>query len=178
MFFFGHVGITVGAIHSINQKFARQGGSLIDLRKAAVLSLGPDLIDKPIGLLYRNVFENHTRLFAHHALFSVLILVLFWRQKQMLAHWMLMWCVYFGHIVLDRFWDVHGIKNFLWPLCGPLDSMNPNISARWYAALQEPYNFCGELAGIIILLVLFRKYRLYRPSQWKEFWKVGTLPPR
>ena len=67
MLLFGHLGITAGVAHALNQKFNYK----IKLRTAAILGLAPDLIDKPLGLLYPNVFENHTRLLGHHALFCV-----------------------------------------------------------------------------------------------------------
>lgn len=149
MFFFGHIGITVGAVDAVNKRF----NTKVDLRKVAVLALLPDLIDKPLGLLYPNVFENHTRLFGHHALFSIFLFVLFWSLRRRIRHWIILWCAFFGHMILDRFWS-YGVENFFWPLLGDPKQLNPNMTERWGHALLEFYNLGGEILGFIVLAVI------------------------
>lgn len=157
MLLLGHLGITAGAAHAVNKKF----GYDLDVRKAAVLGLAPDLIDKPLGLLYPNVFENHTRLLGHHALFCLLVLAFLLAFKRRVRHPFLYWGAYMSHIVLDRVWS-KSLPNFLWPLLEKPKSLGEDIYHRWYEALFDPYNIFGEVSGALILLYLYFEYRSRR----------------
>lgn len=149
MLLFGHVGITAGAAHVLNRKF----GYKLNIRRAAFLGVAPDLIDKPIGLLYPNVFDNHTRLLGHHALFCVVVLAAFLAFKKRMKYPLVYWGAYMSHIALDRIWHL-SLPNFLWPLLGMPQGLDSNIPVRWYNALFDPYNACGEIAGLLILIYL------------------------
>lgn len=150
-------------------------GRKIDLRKVAVLAIAPDLIDKPIGMLYPNVFGNHTRLFAHSLLISLGVLGVLWRRRQVWLHPFALWCAYFGHLLLDRIWRKDSIHAFLWPFLKNRPPLPPGFLHRWLITLLMPYYFCGEILGLSILVYLFFRYRLFLRENFYLFLKTGDL---
>jgi len=170
MVFFGHIGITVGIVQAVNVRFKRH----IDLRAAGLLALGPDLFDKPLGLLYPNVFGNHTRLYGHSALFALVLLVLFYARRRRFTEILPLWLCYAGHLILDRTWIFS--KHYLyWPFIGRPPMRPPQIVKRFWEGAQTVYNLTGEALGLSILIYLVFHYMLYRKDRWKGFWRDGTL---
>lgn len=177
MLFFGHVGITIGVVHAFKRRFKRG----IDLRPVAVMAVAPDLLDKPIGLLYPNTFGNHTRLMAHSLVAAILILALLWVRKgrgRDLVHGVLiLWGAYLGHFLLDRLWikDQHAL---FWPFVPWPPPLEIVPWVRWWNALSQPYTLAGEILGISILVFLAVKYRLHRPKNARAFLRTGVLGER
>jgi hypothetical protein len=173
MLFFGHVGITVGAV----QAYAVQRRRSIDLRKAVFLALLPDLIDKPLGLLYPNAFGNHTRLYAHSLLFSFVLFALFAASNTRIRDRVALWFCLVGHLFMDRMW-INSKEYLLWPALGTPPPLSPGFLRRWYEAFFQPYNFWGELIGLAILVFLVFRHKLYRPRPLKNFIATGLLEPQ
>lgn len=157
MFLFGHIGITVGAVHYLKNKRHLR----LDLRAVALLAIAPDLIDKPIALLFHDAFGNHTRLLGHTLLFSIVVLatLLLMKQKRRVHYPFILWCSYFAHMIFDRIW-LKDLDVFFWPLSGPLRKLDAPILQRWYQALSDPYTACGEIIGLTVLLYLGARHLL------------------
>ena len=151
----GHVGIALGvafALVRILKKSPDPKTFIIIVGVAAVL---PDLIDKPIGLLYG--FQGGGRLFAHTLLFSAIVMavsLIAWRvaTRRELAISLLplfftlaVWI----HLVLDLMWEVPEV--LLWPAYG---LGFPTGEFSWGHLTASPYAMAGEVAGAIILVYL------------------------
>ena len=179
MVFFGHIGITVGVAHLYNQrKLSKQfiegafpahsspiegafpaHSSLIDLRLAGFLAIAPDLVDKPIGLIFHETFGRHTRLYAHSLLFSFLVLIAFYLYRKRLVHPVILWLTFFGHMILDRAW-IFSREYFYWPLLGLPAPLTRSVVLGWMMGAITPYNLFGEVIGLAILWAVRREQML------------------
>lgn len=170
MFFFGHVGITVGLSQLVNTHSNKK----IDLRKAAFFAVLPDLIDKPLGILFADYFELHSRLYAHSLVWAVLLMFGLWAYQKKLHHPFIYWFCYLGHDFLDRIWE-KDLNYFLWPFMPRPQAYHKEILERWAEAITLPYSMFGESLGLSILVFLFVYYRLYARSNFYSFLKSGAL---
>ncbi len=170
MFFFGHIGITAGVIQGVNQSTGRK----IDLRKAMFLSVLPDLLDKPVGVLYPNVFGNHTRLWGHSLLVAGLVLGLLLALGRRLRYPWILWGTYLGHFLLDRLW-INDYAAMFWPFATERIPLATTILKKWHDSIYQPWSIFGELTGLLILIYLYGSYRLDRPGRWRQFWRTGNL---
>ncbi len=160
----GHIGITIGVVHAVNRK--------VDLRKVAVLAIAPDLLDKPLGLLFPKIFFNHTHIFGHSLLFSIAILIGFFYFRKQLVFPFLLWASYFGHMALDRIWKFTP-HTFLWPFLGQVPPEQFTALERWKIGLFNSYNLIGELIGLSVIIFLAWYYKLYTLKNFKTFIKSG-----
>lgn len=166
MLLFGHVGITVGLVHVANRG--------ADLRKAALVSILPDFIDKPLGLLYPKFFGNNTRLYGHSLLFSALLLAFFlWRRDKARTPFIL-WAACLGHLLFDKMWEGN-LPSLFWPFLGDFPPLALSAFQRWKVILMDPYTYTGEILGIGVLLFLTAHYQLYRKDEARKFWRTGRL---
>ncbi len=159
MFFFGHVGITTGLVHAVNKKYFK---NKLNYPLIGFLSLGPDIIDKPLGLLAKERFGNNTRLYGHSLVFSLCLGLGLWiyfrnrkTKKIKTSYYVLLWSAFFGHNILDEFW-IKSLHMFFWPLLGYPPTRTPEIFKRWWELLQTPGVFVPELIGILILIYLYK----------------------
>ena len=189
MLIFAHTGITLGAAaivagavknHSIplrNQTswFVTLSGYL-DIRLLLIGSLLPDIIDKPLGLLFLRDSLSSGRIYAHTLLFFFLIAaagLLLYKLRH--RTWMLVLAAgTFTHLVLDEMWTTP--KTLFWPLLGlEFDRIK---AAAWLSNILEvlrtyPEVYIPEILGFTILtwfglLLIFRK-------QVQDFLKQGKL---
>ncbi|MCJ2556345.1 MAG: metal-dependent hydrolase [Candidatus Thermoplasmatota archaeon] len=155
MFPLGHVGIALGvafALVRILKKSPDPKTFVIIVGVAAVL---PDLIDKPIGLLYG--FQGGGRLFAHTLLFSVIVMAVSlvawrWATRRELATSflpLLFTLAVWIHLLLDLMWEDPEI--LLWPAYG---LGFPTGEFSWGHLTASPYAMAGEVVGAIILVYL------------------------
>jgi inner membrane protein len=159
VFVFGHVGLTLAAARAVDRD--------IDLRWAALLALGPDLLDKPLSRLIPEVVNHNTRGFGHTLLFSLLVLAAALLWKRRLRPALVLWGCYAGHFVLDGMWrNINPIILF-WPALGGFPPVVHGPRLSWYTAAMA----AGELAGLAIVyrLGLFDRGRL------ASFLKSGRL---
>lgn len=172
MFFFGHVGITVGAIHRFSN--SKKSSPSIDYRWVAIGSILPDLLDKPVGLLYPNLFGNNTRL-AAHSWFSCLTLLLFaaYFYKKHNLKWLTV--SYLMHMILDQMWGQRERIIFLYPFLGNPIPWAESATTRWLLFYQNSYTVTGELLGILILIKISLKYNLFKIENFKKFLSTGKL---
>jgi membrane-bound metal-dependent hydrolase YbcI (DUF457 family) len=177
MIFFGHVGLTTGIIKGA-EAVASKGRAVeklpVDYRLVMLGAMLPDIIDKPVGLLFRNTFPN-SRLFAHTLLFSILLLsVVLWRYRRKQKNTILLLGVSsFIHIILDGMWNI--TQNLFWPL---YSWSFPPRTGDWISEslehfLHDPFLISSELIGFAILSFFF--IRSIRRKEFKSFIRAGKL---
>ncbi len=170
MIFVGHVAATILATQLYIDRTRRR----IDLRKMAVISMLPDLIDKPLAFCFPEFFGYHTRLYAHSLLFCLVMIPVFRALRRRLGPPLICWLVLAGHLLMDRVW-ITNKEMFFWPL---LDDAKPQPKValdifNWTAF--QPANFEIEIAGVLILCVVAAHYRLYRKEKLLLLLKTGNL---
>ncbi len=163
MFILGHTGLTAGAIHSLDRR--------ADLRLVPIFALLPDLVDKPLDILAPSFTNGWTRTVGHSlvgwAVFSIAV-ALVQRRRSWVA------ILSYGlHLALDRMWlrDMHVL---LWPFLGATFD-EPWIAEHSFQGLLKPWVFCGEMAGLAVLVLLWVKGRLWDPGSREAFLATGVL---
>lgn len=193
MVILGHAGITTGII-KLYEKATHKPSAPIDYRAVIIGSLLPDLIDKPLGMVFlRNTFHN-SRLFAHTLLFSAVLLIIgliLFRRRQSSRLLLLSVCC-FIHLALDSMWQYTAI--LFWPFIGAkivnvaqLGWVKAFLLSRAFPArpegqwitqditflLHDPFYMGAELFGFAVLAFLFLK--AIRRKQLKAFFTQGRL---
>lgn len=164
MFVFGHAGLTIAAARAVDRG--------VDLRWAALLSLAPDLVDKPVVRLFPALVSHNSRSFGHTALFSLLVLgaALLWKRRTKPA--LVLWGCVAGHFLFDAMWRGDNPSVLLWPLLGdfPRPAHGPVFSKLTLAYVL------GEIAGLVILVKLARRHGLAERPRLAAFLRSGVLP--
>jgi inner membrane protein len=148
MVFFGHVGLAAAAARFIEKRTAAR----IDYRVVILGSMFPDIIDKPLFMLFSGVpsgrFAAHTLLFA-----AVLLGVGAYRHMR---GWGTGALAFGGavlvHDLLDSMWVYP--RTFFWPLLGL--GFEPTKDADWLAGVaynffNDPAVYVPEAAGACIV---------------------------
>ena len=175
MLILGHTSITLGvavvaeALHerhslgttSSRTVLQRLGDSLIslsrkvDLRLLLIGSLLPDIIDKPVGMLFFPGVFGTGRLFCHALIFPMALaaagVVPYLRTRSnalfVLAYGALM------HLILDSMWLNPG--TLFWPvteLSLPATPYTDWLGNIFHSLLTNPVAYLPETAGVILLL--------------------------
>ena len=197
MIFFGHIGITAGVskvceycispqktgivqehnflseIYRLILKIRERLGR-IDYRMVMIGSILPDIIDKPLFLLFSDTVNLSGRDYAHTLLFHIILLtgglVLLRYRKS----WLLVIALSSAmHLILDQMWGCP--ETLFWPLLGPLPGADAAgwVSGRWYSIFTAPEAYIPEIIGLVILSVFF--YRLVKNKQVTEFITSGVI---
>jgi inner membrane protein len=181
MLIFAHTGLTLGAAAIVagsiknckspsgNRKFRLTALlGYLDIRLLLVGSMLPDIIDKPLGLLFLRDTLSSGRIYAHTLLFFVLITFtgfLFYRFQH--KTWMLVLSAgTLTHLILDQIWITP--KTLFWPFLGlEFDRIEVTswISNIFEALRTYPQVYIPEFIGFIILVwfglvLIFRKQML------------------
>jgi hypothetical protein len=164
MFILGHCGIAAAIVYAVDKK--------ADLRLVLFAAMLPDLIDKPLALVAPSFANGWTRLVAHGltglAVFSI-VAILLWREKAWapILGWLL-------HLVLDRMWeDVHIL---FWPFAGFFFAQHPkSFMERWWEKFHDPWTICGEAVGLLALVTLSVRGRLWERRRRLAFLASGIL---
>ncbi len=197
MIFFGHIGITAGVskaceycISSKRPRIVKEGGSLsgmyrlilrarerlgqIDYRMVIIGSILPDIIDKPLFLLFSDTVNLSGRDYAHTLLFHIALLtgglVLLRYRKS----WLLVVALSgMMHLILDQMWV--SPETLLWPLLGPLPGTEAEgwVSERWYSMFTAPGAYIPEIIGLVIISLFL--YRLVKNRQVTRFITSGVV---
>jgi inner membrane protein len=198
MLLLGHVGITFGvalaaetlsprARHSVpgplhGTMLTRMHAAIVslasrvDLRILLVASLLPDIIDKPVGLLFFPDVFGTGRLFAHALIFPVVLaLAGAWHYRARSSTALL--TLAYGaamHLALDAMWRTPGI--LLWPFVRPLP--RGAESEAWFSRLlttllTNPAAYLPEIVGAILLIPLL--WVVLRWSGLKRFLRFGAV---
>ncbi len=166
MLIFGHVGLTTAAAQAV-----RPGE---DLRAPALMSLLPDLIDKPVRVLWPALVNDSTRGFAHSLAGAAVVLIALVAARGRRPRTALLWACYAGHLVLDRMWLAQDRIVLLWPLLGPFPRPGPGSVLL---AHLNYYDVGGEFVGLLLLLELARRHRLFERARLLAFCRTGELRP-
>ncbi|MDK2877171.1 MAG: hypothetical protein PWQ22_1581 [Archaeoglobaceae archaeon] len=149
MLIFGHLGITIGIPWLMESKLKIRMNYLL----IAIGSLLPDIIDKPIGL----IFLENGRVFAHTLIFILILSLLGLKYRKLLY----LSSASFLHLIQDKAWIEP--KTLLWPFLGT-DFPRKIEFQEYVGKVVSEYNpsfsetFIFEVAGILILL-MFLKFR-------------------
>lgn len=147
MYILGHSGITLYAARAVDPE--------IDWRAPVVLALLPDLIDKPLALLFPAWVNFSTRAFGHTFLAWLVVLAALALLRRRLKHPWVLWACFAGHAVLDMMWTGDSRAIFAWPLLGPIPPPTFAVGSFWTPA--RIYNVIGEVVGLTLLLKLAAK---------------------
>jgi membrane-bound metal-dependent hydrolase YbcI (DUF457 family) len=176
MLFFGHTGITLTTFYAMERFMVNHGkriASRIDYRLVLVGSVLPDLIDKPLGILFPNVLGNG-RDYVHTLLFLALITglgLLLWRKRRRPGVLVLAGGC-FVHLILDSMWTQPAV--LLWPFYGhAFPAGTPSLWSDFWirAILTKPVIYISELYGIMLFgwLIIFRRGLLARMIRTGRF---------
>ena len=168
MLLFAHTGITLGAAAVLAGalKYKNKSGNgiltwfrsfseYVDIRILIIGSMLPDIIDKPLGMVFFREEFSSGRIFAHSLLFLVVLGAAgFYLFRKRQKTWLLV--LAFGtfiHLALDQIWLMP--KTVLWPWLG--FSFERIEITDWYSLwfrdiLAYPDIFIPELVGLGILL--------------------------
>lgn len=175
MIFFGHLGLTTGAVRTY-EKLLSKDTNQIDYRIVLVGSILPDLIDKPIGaFLFRSTFHN-SRIFAHSLLFSVILLCI--GIYSLLVHGknniLVLGISSSIHLILDSMWQYPGI--LFWPYFGFRFPARPEgnwVQSDLIRLISDPSYFLPEIIGFLIIAYFF--IRLIKNKNLRNFIICGHL---
>jgi hypothetical protein len=156
MFPLGHVGITLGVAFAIMRILKKSWNPKLFIIIVGVASLTPDIIDKPVGLLYG--YQGGGRLVAHTLVFSLIIMAVslilwkIWSRKELqISFWPLFFSLgVWMHFLLDFPWEE--VQVSLWPAYG---LAFPTGEFSWGHLTESPAAIAGEIVGAIILVYLF-----------------------
>lgn len=157
--------MTVAAVRAVDRD--------TDLRLPILLSVLPDLIDKPTAILLPQFVNGNTRNFGHTLFGALVVLAILLACRRRLGNPLLLWSCYAGHFLLDRMWLNDGPIIFFWPLLGDFPHWSPYTPRTPHLLL---YNIFGETLGLGILLSLAWRHRLFERPRWNAFAKTGRLP--
>lgn len=118
-------------------------------------SILPDIIDKPLGVLFLGSFFSTGRTLGHTLIFLAMLAAagafLFLKQGQ--AWGLVIAGAVAGHFVLDEMWTEPRV--ILWPFYGWAFTSGHVHSAHWIqgwiADLMDPHYFVPEMIGFLIL---------------------------
>ncbi len=172
MFVAGHVGLGLGIWDLARRTIGSRGP--VRLGWLAFFALLPDLIDKPVGLIWWELGSH--RLFAHSLLFALFTLAccrLLWPRLAPYA-----WLVPI-HLLLDAMWrsrhtlwfPLHGLR-FDPDLMPPL-SLTSYIQLVLWKLAHQPWEVAGELLGAAVLLAYY--LLVIRPESRRPAAEAGRL---
>ncbi len=153
----------------------------VDYRLVALAAMGPDLIDKPLAVLYFYRRYKSAVLFAHTLLVHLGVFIyIVWKKPK---GW-LYGLAFNGHAILDRLWL---FKNtWYWPFTGwhfqvwgKRGSEQQDIKlAYWYAFTRRPELWVWEVGGLMAGLWFVWRNKLYQPHRLKHLILTGKLLER
>lgn len=155
MLLLGHLGLTIGLARVLSRD--------VDVRWVAVVSLLPDLCDKPLRYWIAPAFtQGNTRTVGHSlTMILVCLLVVYLGRRVIRAPWVMALLVWM-HAILDGMWRPALHVSLLWPWAGhdfpPLDEVGlRGLLDHLKRNLSDPVNLVGEVVGGLILLRLWRR---------------------
>ena len=193
MLLFGHVGITAAAailtdvafpleivqdhdsglryrLLSVVNKIRDRTGNL-DYRMIIIGSMLPDIIDKPLFILFNESELFTGRSHAHTLLFALLLLSggIFSRKSWLLT----LALANLFHLVLDSMWGAP--ETLFWPFLGSFRPYEAEgwISGLWYNLTHLPEIYVPEIIGLVV--TVFLAYKLIKVRGLNKFMKQGVI---
>jgi hypothetical protein len=126
---------------------------------AAVGSILPDLIDKPLGHIFLAGTVNFGRIYFHSLIFLLAFIIagllIWWKFRSFIGIALALGVL--SHQVLDRMWAAYW--NWLWPFFGPF--RGESIENYFlFELIQELTNFSEWIFGLALLLILVSLARI------------------
>lgn len=186
MFLLGHIGISLGIVYSLAslsplRKKGNSGTSFtgnIDFRLVIIAAILPDIIDKIVGMIILKDEISNGRLFMHSmviiGIFTICLIILsrikFDRVLKTLFYISPIWI----HLLLDRMWeDPHTL---FWPIFGTsFPRLDVEFTDYFTMLFSDLYIFVGEILGILVIITLFIRHRLFIGNSLYCFLKDGKL---
>jgi inner membrane protein len=193
MLLFGHVGITLAAarindlvfplsasdknysgfrykVSSILRKLRDTSGKL-DYRMVIIGSMLPDIIDKPLALMFNSSGLFSGRGYAHTLLFSLLLLAggLIFKKPLLL----ILFIADFSHLLLDEIWD--NPVTLFWPFLGKFKITDTEgwISGIWENLFTLPEVYLPEIIGLVVVTCI--AFRVLKDRNIIRFIRQGSL---
>jgi len=148
----------------------------VDLRILLAASLLPDIIDKPVGLLFFPEMFGTGRLFAHSLVFPVILALSGAWLYRTRSNMVLLTLAYGSamHLLLDSMWRAPGI--LFWPFAGPIP--RGEEAEDWFShllttLLTNPAAYLPEIVGAILLVPLL--WVVLRWSGLRRFLRFGVV---
>ena len=193
MLLFGHVSITMAAarlsdIVFPSDEYQDTGSGLryhitsmlkrirdetknLDYRILIIGSVLPDIIDKPLFLLFRESGMFTGRSYAHTLLFAILLLTGGIVSKK---SWLLTLALAdLFHLILDFIWD--DPETLFWPLLGRFEPYEADIwfSHLWFTLTHLPEIYIPEILGLMV--TCFLAYKVLKARGVKRFIRQGVI---
>ncbi len=175
MFLLGHLGLTLALVVGAR----RWVDVRVDYRLLLVGALLPDLIDKPLSL----IFGIGGRNFAHTLVFALALTALFLllRPRSSSKSGAGMWTVAvlalaigtWTHLLFDRMWALPEI--LLWPFLGLAFPLDPFDLFSLLEGYRDPFVLVGDVLGAVALLYIAWRHRLHRKGRFRLFLRNGRL---
>lgn len=171
-----HVAYTVATFDLLKKRLPAL--QRVDYRLVALAAMGPDLIDKPLAVLYFYRRYKAAVLFAHTLLAHLTIFGwIVWKKPQ----WWPYLAAFNGHALLDRLWFFH--DTWYWPfrgwrfhVWGKRGSEQADIKlAYWYAFTRRPELWGWEVGGLIAGLWFVWRHSLYCPERLRRLLCTGRI---
>jgi hypothetical protein len=172
-----HIAYTVAAVDLLKDRIPAL--EKVDYRLVALAAIGPDLIDKPLAVLFFYRRYRSAVLFAHTLLVHLAVLIYaIWKKPK---DWIYV-PAFIGHAILDRLWLFQ--DTWYWPfrgwhfhVWGKAGSEQPDIKlAYWYAFTRRPELWGWELGGMLVGTWFILRHRLYRLDRLWHLLRTGRLP--
>ena len=193
MLLFGHIGITAAAtkltdiafppedLHNNESglryriasmlSYFRDNNGCLDYRMIIIGSMLPDIIDKPLFLLFSEsgLFtgrsHTHTLLFALLLLSGGLLIRKSWLLDLSLGN--------LFHLFLDFIWK--SPETLFWPLLGNFEPYQAEgwFSDIWYNLTHSPEIYIPEIIGLIV--TGFLTYKIFKVGGINRFVRQGII---
>ena len=157
-------------IASVFRNFRDTSGNL-DYRMIIIGSMLPDIIDKPLLLLFSESGLFTGRSHAHTLLFAVLLLSAGILSRK---SWLLTLALAnITHLVLDSLWD--NPKTLFWPFLGGFEPYEAEgwFSDIWYNMTHLPETYVPEVIGLIV--TAFLVYKIVKARGISRFIRHGVI---
>jgi hypothetical protein len=169
--FFWHIGGTIAIV-----RYAFRDERM-DLRFLALGALLPDIIDKPIALLFFSDLQA-SALVAHTLIFSGALMaavVLATRRGRPRRRWMALAVGALVHLLLDFLWGAP--ETLFWPFLGLefAPATGGDVGGYLGAVFGDPWRWVQEAAGLAYLLALYRKADLSDAGKRRKLVATGEI---
>ncbi|MFQ5790367.1 MAG: metal-dependent hydrolase [Acidobacteriota bacterium] len=150
---------------------ARWANKAADLRWVILLTLLADLVDKPLGLVLFRETLNNGRVYFHSLFLNLLLTLLLVTFRKPLIYSLALWM----HQLCDRMWKRPWAA--LWPLSGSFGFRDLPLDA-WVYSVLSPYNLSSEAVGLLVVIMVAVRFRLYRRERFGAWLRSGRFPPQ
>lgn len=168
-----HVAYTAAVCDLLSKKIPELKD--LDYRLLALAAMGPDILDKPLALLYFYRKYKAAVLFAHTLLVHLVVLgYTLWKQPRGWPYLL----AFNGHALLDRLWFFP--NTWYWPFLGWRFTVWHNNQAElgnayWHAFTRRLDLLVWEAGGLLAAAWFIRRHRLYNLKRLRRMLRTGKV---